>query len=41
MVRGTDCRDCGVYFKRMRARDEFHDAREEFEGFVSVQKLDW
>jgi len=34
-------RDCGVYFKRMRAVAEFEEAREDFEEFVSAQKLDW
>lgn len=34
-------RDCGVYFKRMRAGGEFVDAEEEFEGFVKAQGLDW
>jgi len=34
-------RDCGVYFKRMRAVAEFEEAREDFEDFVSAQKLDW
>lgn len=34
-------RDCGVYFKRMRAAGEFDEAKEEFEGFVTGQGLDW
>jgi hypothetical protein len=34
-------RDCTVYFKRMRASAEFEDAKEEFEGFVKAQGLDW
>jgi hypothetical protein len=33
--------DCGVYFKRMRAVGEFDEAREDFEGFISAQNLDW
>jgi hypothetical protein len=34
-------RDCGVYFKRMRAAGEFDEAREDFEEFISAQGLDW
>jgi len=34
-------RDCGVYFKRMRAATEFRDAQEDFDGFVKAQGLDW
>ena len=34
-------RDCGVYFKRMRAANEFDEAKEDFEGFISAQQLDW
>lgn len=38
---GTDCRDCGVYFKRMRAAGEFDEAKEDFDGFIEAQALDW
>ena len=34
-------RDCGVYFKRMRAHAELEHAKEEFEGFISAQNIDW
>jgi hypothetical protein len=34
-------RDCGVYFKRMRAAGEFDAGKEEFETFISAQELDW
>jgi hypothetical protein len=34
-------RDCGVYFKRMRAAAEFDEAKEDFEGFISAQGLEW
>src|SRR5271170_5651509 len=38
---GTDGRDCGVYFKRARAAGEFDEAKEDFEGFIEAQALDW
>jgi hypothetical protein len=34
-------RDCGVYFKRMRAAGEFDEGREDFEEFILAQALDW
>jgi hypothetical protein len=37
----SNCRDCGVYFKRMRAAGEFEEAKEDFEEFISAQKLEW
>jgi len=41
LLRCADFRDCGVYFKRMRAVAEFEASKEDFEGFIAAQKLDW
>jgi hypothetical protein len=41
LLKCSECRDCGVYFKRMRAAGEFDEAKEDFEEFISAQELEW